>query len=158
MEDKPKTMGRPSKYSQELADTICLRLACGESMRSVCRDSDMPSMQTMWTWLREKPDFLEQYERAKQESADAMSEDALALADESAEVIVGDDRSDSARVQAKKLQVDTRKWLMAKMKPKKYGDKVDVTSGGKPLPLLGGITRDTDNDGDQETGTTPQTD
>lgn len=125
--------GRPTIYTQELADTICLRLACGESMRSVCRDEQMPSMQTVWTWLRIHPDFLEQYTRAKEESADAMAEDALGIADEAFDVIVGDDKSDGARVQAKKLAVDTRKWMMAKMKPKKYGDKVDITSDGKAI-------------------------
>jgi len=125
--------GRPTIYTQELADTICLRLACGESMRSVCRDKGMPSMQTVWRWLREKRDFREQYDYAKQESADAMAEDALGIADEAFDVIIGNDKSDGARVQAKKLAVDTRKWMMSKMKPKKYGDKVDITSDGKAI-------------------------
>ena len=105
----PRT-GRPSKYSEELADAICTRLAQGESMRSVCRDDDMPVMDTMWRWIREKEDFSEQYARAKQESADAIIEDILDIADE------GED------VARDRLRIDARKWVASKLKPKKYGD------------------------------------
>ena len=105
----PRT-GRPSKYSEELADAICTRLAQGESMRSVCRDEDMPVMQTMWRWIREKAEFSEQYARAKQESADAIIEDILDIADE------GED------VARDRLRIDARKWVASKLKPKKYGD------------------------------------
>ena len=105
----PRT-GRPSKYSEELADAICTRLAQGESMRSVCRDEDMPVMDTMWRWIREKEDFSEQYARAKQESADAIIEDILDIADE------GED------VARDRLRIDARKWVASKLKPKKYGD------------------------------------
>ena len=103
-------IGRPSKYSEELADAICTRLAQGESMRSVCRDEDMPVMDTMWRWIREKEDFSEQYARAKQESADAIIEDILDIADE------GED------VARDRLRIDARKWVASKLKPKKYGD------------------------------------
>lgn len=49
-------------------------------------------------------------------------------------------------IQRSKLRVDTRKWLMAKMKPKRYGDKLDVTTDGKalPAPIYGGKSKDTD--------------
>ena len=93
-------VGRPSKYSQELADIICTRLASGESMRSVCRDAAMPVMDTMWRWIREKRDFSEQYAVAKQESADALIEDILDIADDSA----GD-------VPRDRLRIDARKWI-----------------------------------------------
>ena len=57
----------------------------------------------------------------------------LDIADGADDVIVGDDRSDSARVNAKKLRVDVRKWYISKVKPKKYGDKLDLTSDGERL-------------------------
>ena len=79
-------------------------------MRSVCRDDDMPVMDTMWRWIREKEDFSEQYARAKQESADAIIEDILDIADE------GED------VARDRLRIDARKWVASKLKPKKYGD------------------------------------
>ncbi len=118
--------GRPTKYTQELADRICERLALGESMRTVCREEGMPVMSTIFKWLRENELFSEQYARAKQESADAMSEELLEIADNPSNEDVNRDR----------LRVDARKWLMAKMKPKKYGDKMDVTTDGKPINVL----------------------
>lgn|SRR3990167_1750905 len=128
--------GRPTDYSPELADAICERLGQGESMRSVSRDDAMPSMATLFKWLRVHPQFLEQYTRAKEESADAMAEDILEIADNEVEqplIVDGlpmqvDGQlvmvKDNVSVQHAKLRVDTRKWLMAKMKPKRYGEKV----------------------------------
>jgi len=134
--------GRPSIYTQELADRICELLSEGLSLRTVCKADDMPAMSSVFSWLRTKPDFLEQYARAKQESADAMAEELLYIADtpmEGEEVTVKADGSQEVKrgdmLGHRRLQVDSRKWLMAKMKPKKYGDQIDVTSDGKPLPV-----------------------
>lgn len=128
-------VGRPSIYSKELADRICNELAQGISLRTVCKADDMPNMSTIFAWIREKDGFSNQYARAKQESADAMAEDILDIADATNQVIKsGAEKKSSAYAQAQRLRVDTRKWLMAKMKPKKYGDTIDVKSGGEPLP------------------------
>lgn len=138
--------GRPSGYSQELADTICARLAEGESLRSVCRDDAMPAMSSIFKWMREHPEFSNQYARAKEESADAMAEDVLEIADNEVEqplIVDGlpmqvDGKlvmvKDNVSVQHAKLRVDTRKWLMSKMKPKKYGERVAV-AGDETSPL-----------------------
>lgn len=103
----------------------------------------MPSATTVFNWLLDddKKEFLEHYVRAKDIQTDQMFEELMEIAYESDNVILGNDKSDSARVQAKKLQVDTLKWVLSKQKPKKYGDKLDLTSDGKqlPAPILGGI-------------------
>jgi hypothetical protein len=142
----PKKTGRPSVYSLELADKICERLACGESMRSVCRDDAMPAMSTLFKWLREIPQFSQQYEKAKEESAEALMEDILDIADNDVKapvivdgepVIIGGkvvERVDSAAVSHAKLRVDARKWAASKLKPKKYGDKLNV-GGQEDNPL-----------------------
>lgn len=114
--------GRPSKYSQEIADRICDQLSEGISLRTVCLADDMPDKQTVFSWIRKHKEFLDQYARAKEESADAMAEEILDIADEK-----------ESDVQRSRLRVDTRKWIMSKMKPKKYGEKLDVTSGGEKL-------------------------
>lgn len=113
----PHAGGRPSKYSQELADRICEQLASGQSMRTVCKADDMPSMQSVFTWLRTYPKFLEQYARAKEEASDAFVEQMLDIAD-----------SSTTEVQRDRLRVDTRKWIASKLKPKKYGDRLNVES------------------------------
>ena len=99
-------------------------------------------MQTIFSWLRTKPEFLEQYARAKQESADALAEELLDIADDGSNDWMesnkpgnqGYDMNGEA-LQRSRLRVDTRKWLMSKQKPKKYGDKMDVTSGGEPVSV-----------------------
>lgn len=91
--------------------------------------------------MREQEGFLKQYARAKQESADAMAEEILDISDDGTNdymtITRGRDEVEVPNpevLQRSRLRVDTRKWLMAKMKPKKYGDSIDVTSDGKPLP------------------------
>jgi phage terminase small subunit len=99
----------------------------------------MPAISTFFRWIRTHKEFQKQYARATEERSEAMAEEILDIADDSPNAIKGIDRSDNARVQAHRLRVETRKWLMAKMKPKKYGDKLDVTSGGeKVVPIMGG--------------------
>lgn len=135
-----KPLGRPTTYTLKLADTICQRLAEGESMRSISRDKDMPAMSTMFKWLRENDIFSEQYAKAKQESADAMAEDILDIADTPVIGEIKTIRPDGSieikqdeMLGHRRLQIDTRKWLMSKMKPKKYGEKLDMTSDGEKI-------------------------
>lgn len=133
-------LGRPSDYTQDLADRICEQLAEGTSLRTVCLSEDMPSARTVFRWLRTHEDFCQQYARAKEESADAMSEDILDIADDGTNdwmtITKGKDTYEVPNqevLQRSRLRVDTRKWIMSKMKPKKYGDKLDVTSDGKAI-------------------------
>lgn len=107
-------------------------------------------MVTIFSWLRTHDEFLKQYTRAKEESADAMAEDVLDIADDGTNdymtITKGGQEYEvvnSEALQRSRLRVDTRKWLMAKMKPKKYGDKIDMTTNGKdlPTPLFGGMSK-----------------
>ena len=127
--------GRPTTYNKELADKICEELALGSSLRTVCGKEDMPSVKTVFNWMRTYQEFLHQYARAKEESADAMAEDMLDIADDGTndymETEDGKIVYNGDSVQRARLRVDTRKWLMSKMKPKKYGDKLDLTNDGK---------------------------
>lgn len=143
--------GRPTKYSKELTSTLCERIALGASLRTVCKADDMPGMATVFSWLREYPEFQEQYARACEERTEAMSEDILDIADDGTNdwVEMNGDENQKERysfngeaLQRSRLRVDTRKWLMSKMKPKKYGDKLDMTTNGKelPAPILGGLS------------------
>lgn len=126
--------GRPTTYTKELADSICAELSTGKSLRSIVSSGDMPAMSTVFKWLREIKEFSEQYEIAKQESADAMGEELLYIADTP---VMGEIRTikpdgtieikQDEMLGHRRLQVDSRKWLMSKMKPKKYGDRLDLT-------------------------------
>jgi len=39
-------------------------------------------------------------------------------------------QANGENIQRSRVRIDTRKWLASKLKPKKYGDKVDLTHGG----------------------------
>lgn len=148
-----KKIGRPTIYTKELGEAICSQLSIGKSLRTVCSQKGMPSVQTIFTWFRLHPEFLELYARAKEESADALAEEILDISDESIKVIKsGAEKKSSAYAQAQRLRVDTRKWIASKLKPKKYGDKLDLTTKGEklPAPLLGGQTNVQVDNGDQK--------
>lgn len=128
--------GRPTDYNLEITDIICERLAAGESMRSISRDDSMPAMSTLFKWLREHEEFSQQYAKAKEESADALVEDMLDIADNQVDQPLLVDGvpleidgkvvmvKDAVAVNHARLRVDTRKWSASKLKPKKYGEKV----------------------------------
>lgn len=131
--------GRPSIYSQELADRICSELASGKSMRTVCKPDDMPSMDTIFRWIREKPEFSEHYAKAKAEAADALVEEMIDIADSGTNDWMENHdpdnpgyRANGEHIQRSRLRVETRKWIAAKLKPKKYGEKLDMNHGIQP--------------------------
>lgn len=154
-------MGRPTDYSAELAAELCSYLASGISLNSTCRKKGMPSKNTVFRWLSLsneelwRDDFRDQYARAKQESADMMAEEILDISNTPSKgkvtttrtttdkdgnsVTVVEVREDD-RLGHRRLQVDTRKFLMAKMKPKIYGDKMDLTTDGEKIEIGRGMS------------------
>jgi hypothetical protein len=120
--------GRPTKYSKELGTAICERIAKGESLRDICSAEDMPSRVSVHAWLldSEKKEFLNQYETACNIRAENMFDELEKIAD------LPDDAESPMR---SRLRVDTRKWYLSKVMPKKFGDKMDVTTDGKPLTI-----------------------
>ena len=132
-------VGRPSDYTQELADRICGELALGKSMRKVCEAEDLPHVRTIFKWLRTNDEFRQQYETAKDEAADLFAEEIIEIADDSSGDRDEDGKSQKEYVQRSRLRVDARKWVASKLKPKKYGDKTQTeVSGpdGGPIPIL----------------------
>lgn len=125
-------IGRPSDYSQDMADRICERIADGESLRAICLDEDMPAKSTVFRWLGIEKSFSDQYARAREEQAEAFADEMVAIADER-ETIVKDEGGatvvafDSTAVARNRLRIDARKWVASKLKPKKYGERVDST-------------------------------
>lgn len=144
--DKPrKKMGRPTVYTLELATQLCDYLSQGMSLYTACKQNGMPGKVTVFRWLSLSNeelwanDFRNQYARAKQEAADMMAEQILDIADEAIEA-TADNKLLNARIQRNRLRIDTRKFLMAKMKPKIYGDKMDLTTDGEKIEIGRGMS------------------
>jgi hypothetical protein len=74
--------GRPSSYSQELADEICIRISTStDSLRTICEADDMPDPRSIYRWLASNDSFSQQYARAKEQQVSVMAEEILDLAD-----------------------------------------------------------------------------
>lgn len=114
-------------FTQEIAEIICERIANGEGLRSICRDNAMPGRTTVLEWLnRDEAEFAQfraKYARARENQADYLDEEMQEVADAA--------KPDDVRVA--RLRVLTMQWRASKLAPKKYGDKVDFTTAGKPI-------------------------
>lgn len=133
-------MARPTDYTPELASLICGRIAEGESLRAVCRDPEMPTSSTIFLWLSQHSEFSEQYAKAMEARADGMFDELLEIADDgtndwmekkNAEGEIVGWTINGEHVQRSKVRVDTRKWVLARMSPRKYGDKQELALTGK---------------------------
>ena len=118
-------MGRPSDFTQELADDICERIADGESLRAICRGGDMPNKATVCRWLAANEAFCDQYARAREMQGDALFDDCLSLADGKSD----DKLKAAADIAERRIQIDTRKWMAGKLKGK-YSDKQTLEHTG----------------------------
>lgn len=144
LEDMEKKKGRPSSYNEKLALEICRRISEGESLRSVCRDDSMPDRGTVHDWILDKDNlsFYHQYERACNTRAENMFDELVEIADDGTNDFMERERPDGStfevvnteNIQRSRLRADVRKWYLSKVMPKKFGDKMDVTSDNKPLP------------------------
>jgi hypothetical protein len=94
---------------------------------------------TFNTWLNDDDALAVDYARAREDLIERMAQEVLELSDSDVGLLP-DGKKDWAAVQKHKLQVDTRKWLLSKLAPKKFGDKIEV-SGDPANPLVQRIER-----------------
>lgn len=137
--------GRPTDYNQDLAAFVCERISNGESVRKICSDPDMPASSSIFKWLILHQEFAEQYTRAREAQMDAMVEEILEISDDTAKDTLSTDsgeKPNSEWINRSRLRVDTRKWLMSKLAPKKYGDKLEHSGpDGGPIQIVSTIPR-----------------
>lgn len=145
--------GRPSKFTPELADEICERLANGEPLAKICRDEHMPGIVTVWNWEQADELFAERVARARLAGFDQIGYDMLHIADTQEQGVIrkieGDKVTETVEdmLGHRKLRVETRAKLLACWDPKRYGTQrteVDVSGklehdATKMLGELGGL-------------------
>lgn len=161
MSEKTKQpRGRPTKYRQSVARAICMRLALGQSLNEVCRTKGYPSKVTVFAWLHKYPDFLNQYQYAREiqqhhhldemlEIADNATNDWMERHDREGEVVGWQVNGD--HVNRSRLRIDTRKWIMERMAPKTFGSKqaIEHTSpDGSMTPTFGSLYGKSQDDGE----------
>lgn len=139
MSDQPKRpVGRPSKFTAEIAAEIASRLSKGEPLAVICRDDHMPHPSTVRDWQNADEDFSRLIARAREDGFDAIAAECLDIADDTSRdtkfVARGDDGEaevcNAEWISRSKLRVETRLKLLAKWDPKRYGDKVQTEHSG----------------------------
>lgn len=137
-------MGRPSSYTKAMAARICDRLAEGESLRAICRTDGFPSIVSVMRWLDAFAPFRAQYARAREIQAETLAAEILDIADTPMLGTVetakewGVEIKTADMIDHRRLQIDARKWIASKLKPKVYGairpgDEDD--EGDAPVPV-----------------------
>lgn len=151
-----KKIGRPSIFTQEIADIICDRISTSNaSLRTICSEEGMPGVTTVLRWVRENESFRQQYARAKEQQADFLAEEMMEIADDSSKDILkdseGNEYENKEFVNRSRLRVDTRKWIASKLKPKKYGDSLKLDQTVTNVPVIIDMKNDDPNLPDSET-------
>ena len=112
-------MGRPSLFTETLAERICALIASGKSLRRICEEEEgMPTAETVRTWLLKHEGFSAQYARAREVQAEHYADEIVEIADTEA---------DAAKA---RVRVDARKWTASKLLPKKYGERIEQVHSG----------------------------
>lgn len=122
-------MARPSDYTDEIAAEICGLIASGEPLVKICRGEEFPDVRTVYRWLASNEAFRHMYARAREDQADTLADEIQTIADEP---MVGSKTTTKANgdvetvqgdmIEHRRLRVDARKWIAAKLKPRKYGE------------------------------------
>jgi hypothetical protein len=126
--------GRPTIYTNDLAERICTELCTGRTLKDVCRDDGMPAESTVRHWAQEdRESFTARYRLAREIGYHAMADEILDIADDARNDWVarrkangeGEPMLDHEHVSRAKLRIDVRRWLLSKALPKIYGDRLD---------------------------------
>ena len=153
--NKPK-IGRPSKYTPEIAQKICEMLSDGIPLREICRQDGFPAWQTIYDWMYRDDELGERgvglsraIAHARETGYEAIAEECLRIADTPVmgqKQVMGDDKTYTTvedMLGHRKLQIETRLKLLAKWNPKKYGDRVQLAGDAEnPLKIEASLEAD----------------
>ena len=114
-------------YTSELAERVCAEMATGKSLRQVARELEICEATVRKWVLDNRNGFSSQYARARELQIQALEDELREIADSA---------DDETNVQSARLRVDTRKWIMSKIAPKKYGDKLAVGGSEDLGPVI----------------------
>ena len=110
--------GRPSKFTPQIADEICARLAKGESLTAICQAAHMPTRDAVLKWQYGNDDFYVRCTRAREDGQEAHIDKCQ---DIESDVLNGVIPPDAARVVISSIQ-----WRASKLKQRVYGDKTQI--------------------------------
>lgn len=161
----PKQMAKKARIDKQI-DEIIERISSGEPLRQICRDPHMPKWRTVYEWLKtaenavdvstDENNFFARFALARCLGEDAIAQECLEIADDASNDYMDTrygPRVDKEHIQRSKLRIETRLKLLAKWNPKRYGERVDLSSTDgsmSPVPqnliveFVGSDEKDTD--------------
>lgn len=119
---------------QKAVDELCKRIEQGDSVRRALSYDDLPDRNTFYRWFDEFEPLRDQYARACEVREDKFFDDILEISDtDNADITINEGMAvvDGQAIQRSKLRIDTRKWMLSKMNPKKYGDRIQQDISGE---------------------------
>lgn len=129
----------PTKFTEARFNAICEILSStNRGLKSACLDNGICTV-TFYKWIKENQNLLNIYARARELQAEILADEIVSIADtpqigsKTRETKDGVFKETGDMVEHRRLQIDARKWTASKLAPKKYGDKVDVTTGGDKI-------------------------
>lgn len=136
-------MARPkgtSTYNAKVVEEVIPRVANGETLSAIFREKGeaFPPIATFRNWVTEDVNGLAaRYARARENQSESWADSILEISDETSRDTIEDDngyeKCNHEWISRSRLKVDTRKWLMAKLHPRQYGEKVEQTVKGEML-------------------------
>lgn len=126
----------------EVIAAVLEKVNDGKSLRQACREVDFP-IQTFNDWINADSELAGQYERARSNRADKLFEEILSIADNQQYGTIETTKEWGVEVQTRdmiehrRLQIDARKWMLGKMAPKRYGDRVELEHSGEVKQTVG---------------------
>jgi len=122
-------------YSKENIEKIFKEIISdiesGLSLRKSLNKKGRPSNEVFYKWIDSNEDKVKLYARACESRADSIFEEILEISNHTEEDHTP--FTGSNVIQRDKLKIDARKWMLSKMNPKKYGDKIDHTTDGEKI-------------------------
>lgn len=121
-------------YRRPIMARICTMLIEGFAMKVIAVEEGMPSIPTIYNWMKEFPEFMEDYLAAKAVQAELMADELLKIADDGSNDTYTDEEGEVKTnfdvIARSKLRVDARKFLMEKQAPRRFGQKVSSEISG----------------------------
>ena len=128
-----------AEWSAAIDEILSAIATTPKSLKSICEDIESaPTAKTFWKWMETDEDLRERYARAKSAQLEVLADQLVDLADQDRVCEKVTIKADGSRVvvfldqvERTRVQIDTRKWLLAKLNPKKYGDKIQQEHSGE---------------------------
>lgn len=135
-------IGRPTIYNDELAIDICRKISSqSKGITRLCKENpNFPDRSTIFEWRLTNPEFSDLYDKAKLAQIEVLHDDLIEISDDTSLDLVENDKGhmvcNNEFINRSRLKIDTRKWILERLAPKKFGTKQEMTRSEDDKSLM----------------------